>query len=349
MRRLPVYFLIDVSESMVGEPIQNVEDGLALIINELKKDPYALETVYTSIIVFAGKAKRISPMIEICQNYPPKLPIGGGTSLGMAVQFLIQDIEQNVVKTTMDCKGDWKPIVFLFTDGRPTDAYEATVQLWNSTYRNRISLIAISFGDDADLTVLSKLTDNVLVFKNASCEDYRKFFAWVTASIQASSKCISETNTDQVKLAPLSDDFLIKQDLPKTLNHVVDDSCAVFLAKCQSTGKPYLMKYRKNLRQSEMPNLSFEVLSYELVGAFVIDNSYFELSIECGLANAVNTEQLAGFPSCPSCGNSYGFSLCACGKLLCTGDSEANTCPWCGNVSNYSSDGMDRNINRTIG
>ena len=57
MRRLPIYFLIDVSESMVGEPITQVEKGMRNIIQELRTDPYALETVFVSVIVFAGKAK----------------------------------------------------------------------------------------------------------------------------------------------------------------------------------------------------------------------------------------------------------------------------------------------------
>ena len=65
MRRLPVYFLIDVSESMVGDQINSVEEGISHVIQELKKDPYALETVYISIIVFAGKAKTIIPLTDI--------------------------------------------------------------------------------------------------------------------------------------------------------------------------------------------------------------------------------------------------------------------------------------------
>ena len=48
MRRLPIYFLVDVSESMVGEPIQQVEDGMRTIIQELRTDPYALETACVS-------------------------------------------------------------------------------------------------------------------------------------------------------------------------------------------------------------------------------------------------------------------------------------------------------------
>jgi uncharacterized protein YegL len=37
---------------MVGEPIQQVEEGLATIIQALKTDPHVLETAFVSIIVF---------------------------------------------------------------------------------------------------------------------------------------------------------------------------------------------------------------------------------------------------------------------------------------------------------
>lgn len=57
MRRLPIYFLLDVSESMVGDSIEHVQDGMATIIKELKTDPFALETVWISIIAFAQKLK----------------------------------------------------------------------------------------------------------------------------------------------------------------------------------------------------------------------------------------------------------------------------------------------------
>jgi len=65
MRRLPIYFLIDVSESMVGEQIQRVEEGLATIIQTLKTNPHVMETVWVSIIVFAGQAKTIVPLHQL--------------------------------------------------------------------------------------------------------------------------------------------------------------------------------------------------------------------------------------------------------------------------------------------
>ena len=80
MRRLPVYFVVDVSESMVGEPIEQVQNGMRNIIQDLRNDPYALETVYVSVIAFAGKAKSLSPLTELYKFYPPIFPIGGGAA-----------------------------------------------------------------------------------------------------------------------------------------------------------------------------------------------------------------------------------------------------------------------------
>lgn len=165
MRRLPVYFLVDVSESMVGEPIQQVENGMRQIVQELRTDPYALETAFISVIAFAGKAKSLSPLTELYKFYPPTFPIGGGTSLGAALDFLMDDIDRNVVKTTQERKGDWKPIIFLFTDGTPTDNPSAAFARWNNKYRRKANIVAISIGNNVNTQLLGQISDNVLRLK----------------------------------------------------------------------------------------------------------------------------------------------------------------------------------------
>jgi uncharacterized protein YegL len=89
MRRLPIYFLLDVSDSMVGEPLELVQTGLQYVVRELRTDPYALETAYISILAFAGKAVKISPLTEVVSFYAPSLPIGSGTSLGAGLVLLM--------------------------------------------------------------------------------------------------------------------------------------------------------------------------------------------------------------------------------------------------------------------
>jgi len=349
MRRLPIYFLIDISESMVGEQIQQVEDGMATIIKAIKTDPHAIETVWISIIVFAGQAKTLVPLQEVVSFYPPKFPIGGGTSLSKGLGHLMYELRQNTVKTTLDQKGDWKPIIFLFTDGVPTDDTKNVIAEWKQNWQRAAYMVAVSFGDEADTSILSELTENVLHFKNSTEDDYKKFFKWVTDSIKTSSVSV-ENNQSGFELAKLDGDTISKIDLAKNpAPRRYDSNYVVLAAKCQNTKRPYLMKYRKVINPSELGGLNLQTRSYRLVGGFQVDNSYFELSDEQSGSVSVSSNELIGAPSCPCCGNQYAFALCQCQKIHCIGTESVSTCPWCGNQGSYTSGEGGFDVNRTQG
>lgn len=350
MRRLPIYFLIDISESMIGEPIEQVQVGMAEIIKELRTDPYALETVFLSVIVFAGKAQNLVPLTELYKFYPSKFPIGGGTSLGAGLDFLMNDMEVNIQKTTMEVKGDWKPIVFLFTDGAPTDHFESAFNRWNNKFRNQSNLIAVSIGSNLDASILGKITNTVLSLNGSDGATFKKFFKWVTASIKTSSLSVNESHNDELQLAPIYNGFLSKIDLEKASPvDKIDDSHAVILAKCQTKKQPYLIKYEKKFNfKGDVIFTDPKMYGYKLVGAYPVDNSYFELS-DGATSNKVNSSELTGFPCCPCCGNQYGFSFCSCGKIMCCGEEAQATCPWCGTTAEFGFDGGHIDISRTRG
>lgn len=348
MRRLPIYFLIDISESMVGDPIEHVQEGMRTIIQELRMDPYALETVFVSIIAFAGKAKMLVPLTELYKFYPPTFPIGGGTSLGDGLEFVMADIDNSVQKTTMDVKGDWKPIIFLFTDGTPTDNYNSAFQKWNDRYRQHCNLVVVSIGDNVNTSILAKLTKNVLILKNTDKESFTQFFKWVTASIKTSSVSVSERGDDNLKIPAINGINLVKADQNKSSR--IDENFAVVLAKCQTTNKPYLIKYvRKFGNHEDIEHLLSH--GFKLVGAYPIEvKSYMELSDNSNIGKNINTQLLSGRPTCPCCGNQLGFVICECGGIFCAGENSNDHCPWCGmhgELSVVGEGGMD--INRTIG
>lgn len=327
MRRLPIYFLVDVSESMVGTPIEQVQEGMRTIIQNLRVDPYALETVYVSIIVFAGKAKVLSPLTELYKFYPPIFPIGGGTSLGKGLECLMDDMDRNIQKTTLEQKGDWKPLVFLFTDGNPTDRYEAAFRRWNEKYRRHCNLVAVSLGDNVNVKILGQLTEDVLLLKETDAESFSRFFKWITASIQTSSISVAAQGTDELKLAPTTGINLEKVD-PRSAVGDVDENFAVLHARCQTTGHDYLIKFARRLRPLEGLEM-FEGTEFKLAGAFPVDsNAYAELSD--GAKSSLNTLELVGVPTCPCCGNQIGAVVCQCGNIFCVGESKTNRCPWCG-------------------
>jgi uncharacterized protein YegL len=350
MRRLPIYFLIDISESMVGEPIQQVEEGLATIIQTLKTDPNAIETVWVSIIVFAGQAKTIVPLQEIINFYPPKFPIGSGTSLSNGLGHLMFELRKNIIKTTAEQKGDWKPIVFLFTDGVPTDDSKSAITEWKTNWQKSSNMVSISFGSETDTQILSELTENVLHFKNTDAAAYKQFFKWVTDSIKTSSVSV-ENNSSGFELAKFDGETISQIDLSKTKQNIqlVDNNFVVLAAKCQNTKRPYLMKYKKSMASTSFGGLELDTRLYRLVGAYQVDNTYFELSDNSKIEVKVNTEELIGAPTCPCCGNQFAFAVCSCGKLHCIGDEELSTCPWCGNQSVYGAGEGGFDVNRTQG
>jgi uncharacterized protein YegL len=350
MRRLPIYFLIDVSESMVGEPILEVEEGLSTIIQTLKKDAHAMETVWVSIIIFAGQAKTLVPLNDIVSFYPPKFPIGSGTSLSKGLGHLMFELRKNIVKTTIENKGDWKPIIFLLTDGVPTDDTKIAISEWKKNWQKKANMVAVSLGNITDTKFLSELTETVLNFNSTGADSYKQFFKWVTDSIKTSSINI-DSNANGFELAKFENDIISKIDLTKSQNLLksVDNNFVVLSAKCQNTKRPYLIKYKKNITVTDFGGVELDTLSYRLVGAFQVDNTYFELSDNSNTNFKISTEELIGVPSCPCCGNQNAFAVCICGKLHCIGEEEVCTCPWCGNNGSYGYGESGFEVNRTQG
>ena len=82
--RLPVYLVVDVSQSMAGESIQDVNNGIQQLIADLRSDPWALDTVWLSAITFANDARQIVPLTDLESFQVPEFLVGGKTNLGNA-------------------------------------------------------------------------------------------------------------------------------------------------------------------------------------------------------------------------------------------------------------------------
>lgn len=327
MRRLPVFFVLDCSESMVGESIKRMEDGLQMIVRTLRTDPHALDTVYLSVIAYAGVSKTIAPLVEVVSFYPPKLPLGGGTNLGAALQELMRQIDSAVVRTTAERKGDWKPIVYLFTDGKPTDNPASAIEDWKANYANKATMIAVSMGRDADFNVLRMLTDHVLVFEDSGQGDFTKFISWVTASVVAQSKSVGD-GVDAQLLPKLDESILslVKESTPS----LVDESCVTLVGRCQKNRRPYIIKYdRSAVQDIGTRDFTIQVSQYAIAGCYPLEEEYFAWSDNRACEVKVNTSELIGSPGCPHCGNVSAFAVCGCGKLMCIGGPGEAVCPWC--------------------
>ncbi len=201
MRRLPVYLLVDVSGSMCGEKIEAVKNGMQVLHSALRKNPYALESAYISVLTFGSDVKQVVPLTEVALFQPPTVAARGGTSLGGVLKKVTECAQNEVQNTTAEEKGDWKPLVFLMTDGYPTDDLQRGLDVFK-TYKWG-TVVACAAGSDADESALQKITENVVRLDVADAATIGAYFKWVSASISyGSEKVDSGSEVDGLSELP---------------------------------------------------------------------------------------------------------------------------------------------------
>lgn len=201
MRRLPVYLLLDTSGSMSGEPIEAAKNGVQVLVSTLRQDPYALETAFLSVITFDSAAKQVCPLTELATFQPPNLVATGATALGGALQLLAQKISSEVTTTTAEVKGDWKPLIFIMTDGEPTDDWQKGVQALKKVKTGAI--VACAAGPNANTSTLKQITDIVVQLDTTDSATIKAFFKWVSASISTGSQKVDSGQKEVVGLDDL--------------------------------------------------------------------------------------------------------------------------------------------------
>ncbi len=201
MRRLPVYLMLDTSGSMSGEPIEAVKNGVQILVSTLRQDPYALETAYLSVITFDSTAKQVVPLTELANFQTPNISASGTTALGDALSLLADSIEKEVGKTTAEIKGDWKPLIFIMTDGTPTDDWAKGLAKLRNVRTGVI--VACAAGQGADTSILKQITEVVVALDTADSNTIKAFFKWVSASVSTGSQKVDQGQKEVTGLGDL--------------------------------------------------------------------------------------------------------------------------------------------------
>jgi uncharacterized protein YegL len=202
MRKLPVYLLIDTSGSMKGEPIEAVNAGLQALISSLRRDPQALETAHISIITFDNEAQLVLPLTSVAELQLPVLstPQSGGTMTGKALELLCQRVDMEVRTQSADTKRDWKPLVFIMTDGAPSDTQKYKDMVPECQKRGFAAITACAAGMKAKIDALKDLATNTVSLDTCDSATFSQFFQWVSASISSGAQSVGVT--DQLVLPP---------------------------------------------------------------------------------------------------------------------------------------------------
>jgi uncharacterized protein YegL len=196
IRRLPVYLLIDTSGSMKGEAIESVNIGLQSMLSFLRQDPFALESVFLSIITFDREVKQILPLTELEAVQLPRIetPESGPTHLGEALELLCQVVDREVIRNADEHKGDWMPLLFIMTDGSPSDIQKFNEQIPEVKQRHFGNIVACAAGPKAKESYLKEITEHVVHLDTTDSSTFQQFFKWVSSSVSVGNRSMGTAN-----------------------------------------------------------------------------------------------------------------------------------------------------------
>ena len=209
MRKLPIYILLDTSGSMRGEPIEAVQSGLQSLLASLRRDPYAMETVYLSVITFDREARILAPMTELSRFTLPTIPPleSSPTNLGEALELMCQHYERDVVKSSDEQKGDWLPLAIVMTDGSPSDTMLFEEMCEKIRMYRFAHIIGCAAGPRAKTEPLRKFATEVVSLETMDSNGFAKFWQWVSLAVSRTSQSAELSQDDlpppppEIKLA----------------------------------------------------------------------------------------------------------------------------------------------------
>jgi len=182
--RCPVILLLDVSGSMSGQPIQELNRGLAAFKEDVVKDSQAALSVEVAIVTF-GPVRLTQDFVTINNFTPPDLTAHGLTPMGEAIEYALDLLESR--KTAYKDNGIlyYRPWVFLITDGAPSpnDNWQYAAQRVKEAEANkRLSFFAVGV-QGADFNILKQIAPKrTPVLLNGL--DFRSLFVWLSTSMK---------------------------------------------------------------------------------------------------------------------------------------------------------------------
>ena len=198
-RRLLAYFLLDTSGSMRGEPIAALNNGFNGLVSMLRTDPQAMDSLHISVVTYDREVNNLIPLVDLASFHPVeiKCPDSGPTHTGQALEMIYDLVNKDLVKGSSDRKGDWKPLLFVFTDGKPSDLQKYREMMPKIKSLDFGVIVGCAAGPKAEISFLQELTNNVVKLDTTDASTLTTFFQWVSSSIEMGSKsqCTGESMT----------------------------------------------------------------------------------------------------------------------------------------------------------
>lgn len=184
--RVACVVLVDVSGSMHGEPLDEVNAGLQIMKEELQSDALAAKRAEIAIVTFGGTVTVVQDFVGVERFSPPRLESTGDTPMGAGIRRAIELVQARKQVYKDNGIAYYRPWVFLITDGAPTDRWhDAAMQVQDGERQNAFVFFSVGT-EDADFTILRKISKQREPLKLKGLR-FRDLFQWLSKSLQSVS------------------------------------------------------------------------------------------------------------------------------------------------------------------
>jgi uncharacterized protein YegL len=185
--RCPCVLVLDVSSSMAGQAINELQQGLIQYRDELLDDSLASKRVEIAVITF-GNTIRVEHDFATARSFVvPLLTANGMTPMAGALLEAVRLVESRKQVYRQNGINYYRPWIFLITDGGPNDGAELWEQAKNAltggVERKAFSFFAVGV-QGAHMATLAELpAQNGPLPLDAL--RFRDLFVWLSRSQQA--------------------------------------------------------------------------------------------------------------------------------------------------------------------
>jgi uncharacterized protein YegL len=181
--RCPVALVVDTSGSMDGQPIRELNQGLAEFKSAVQSDHLAALRVEVALITFGGRVTLAQPFATVDRFDVPTLVADGDTPMGQAVRLALETIRQRKQEYKQFGIDYYRPWLLLISDGEPTDSgwEHAADEACREEDRKGVSIFPIGV-EGANLSKLARFSKvrQPLKLKGLA---FKELFLWLSKSI----------------------------------------------------------------------------------------------------------------------------------------------------------------------
>lgn len=184
--RCACLLLLDVSGSMAGTPMAQLNEGLRAFRQELLLDPLAMKRVEVGIVSF-GPVTIEAHFTEAGGFIPPALVARTDTPMGEAITRGIEMVRRRKEEYRTHGIAYYRPWIFLITDGAPTDGWAEAAEAVQAGEETRAFAFFSVGVQGANMAILEALNPHRAPLKLQGLQ-FRELFTWLSGSLKSVSR-----------------------------------------------------------------------------------------------------------------------------------------------------------------